>query len=214
MVKIINGKDLVGTINGISIISGNYPPRKTGKVRTCIPIEKVTSTTVHNTGNASKGAGARNHHQYLHNVENSGERYVGYHFVVDDRHIIQCLPLDEATYHCGEKGNYNSISIEICENVDMDYKKAEENAVALIKELLRLYNISDIKSHRDWSGKNCPHIILPYWDDFVKRCKEGSDTKPKKLYRVQVGAFAIKDNALRLQQELKEKGYDAIIKEN
>ena len=213
MVKIINGKDLVGTINGINVISGDYPPKKTGKARTGILLDRVTSTTVHNTGNASRGAGARNHYQYLHNVENSGERYVGYHFVVDDRNIIQCLPLDEVSYHCGAQGNYNSISIEICENVDMDYKKAEENAVALIKELLRLYNISDIKSHRDWTGKNCPHIILPYWDDFVRRCK-GSDTKPKKLYRVQVGAFAIKENALRLQQELKEKGYDAIIKEN
>jgi N-acetylmuramoyl-L-alanine amidase CwlA len=213
MVRIINGKDLTGTINGISIISGNYPPRKTGKARTCIPLEKATSVTVHNTGNASKGAGARNHHQYLHNVENSGERYVGYHFAVDDRNIIQCLPLDEVSYHCGADGNYNSISIEICENVDMDYKKAEENAVALIKELLRLYNISEIKSHKDWSGKNCPHKILPYWNEFVARCK-GSDTNTQKLYRVQVGAFAIKENALRLQQELKEKGYDAIIKEN
>lgn len=208
MVK-INGKDLVGTINGITIISGDYPPKKTGVARTGKLLEKVESVTVHNTGNASKGAGARNHYQYLHNVENSGSRYVGYHFVVDDRHIIQCLPIDEVTYHCGGKGNYNSISIEICENVDMDYAKAEENAVALIKELLRLFNISEIKSHKDWSGKNCPHKILPYWDDFVGRCK-GVDNV-KKLYCVQVGAFAIKENALRLQDELKEKGYISTI---
>jgi N-acetylmuramoyl-L-alanine amidase CwlA len=214
MVRIINGKDLVGTINGITVISGSYPPKKKGVARTCIPLEKVTSVTVHNTGNASKGAGARNHFMYLHNVEISGERYVGYHFVVDDRNIYQCLPLDEVSYHCGErKGNYNSISVEICENVDMNYDKAEENAVALIKELLKLFNITEIKSHKDWSGKNCPHKILPYWNEFIERCK-GGDTNVKKLYRVQVGAFAIKENALRLQEELRQQGYDAIIKEN
>ena len=213
MVK-INGKDLIGTINGITVISGSYPPKKTGVARTVIPLEKITSVTVHNTGNSTRGAGARNHFNYLHNVENSGERYVGYHFVVDDRNIYQCLPLDEVSYHCGEReGNYTSISIEICENIDMNYAKAEENAVALIKELLRLFDITEIKSHKDWRGKNCPHIILPYWDDFVGRCK-GGDTNVKKLYRVQVGAFAIKENALRLQEELRQQGYDAIIKEN
>ena len=212
MVRIV-GKDLIGTINGITVISGSYPPKKTGVARTGIPLEKVTSVTVHNTGNASKGAGARNHFQYLHNVENSGSRYVGYHFVVDDRNIIQCLPLDEVSYHCGEKGNYNSISIEICENSDMDYNKAEENAIELIKELLKLFNITEVKSHRDWSGKNCPHKILPRWNEFLEKCK-GGDTNVKKLYRVQVGAFAIKENALRLQEELRQQGYDAIIKEN
>ena len=31
------------------------------------------------------------------------------------------------------------------------------------------------------------------------------------IYRVQVGAFIIKENAERLKEELKEKGYDAFI---
>lgn len=209
----LEGANVVGVVNGITIDSGSYPPKKTGKARTGIWLDRVTSITVHNTGNTSHGAGARNHFMYLHNIENSGARFVGYHFVVDDRNIIQCLPIDEVSYHCGEKGNYNSISIEICENIDMDYNKAEENAIALIKELLRLFNITEIKSHKDWSGKNCPHKILPYWNEFIKRCK-GGDNNVKKLYRVQVGAFAIKENALRLQEELRQKGYNTIIKEN
>ena len=33
------------------------------------------------------------------------------------------------------------------------------------------------------------------------------------LYKVQVGAFSIKDNAVELQNQLKKLGYDAIIKE-
>lgn len=35
--------------------------------------------------------------------------------------------------------------------------------------------------------------------------------KEKKLYRVQVGAFSVKDNAEKLKAELKKKGYDAFI---
>ena len=34
---------------------------------------------------------------------------------------------------------------------------------------------------------------------------------PKKLYRVQVGAFGVEENAEKLKAELKSKGYDAII---
>lgn len=36
---------------------------------------------------------------------------------------------------------------------------------------------------------------------------------PKKLYRVQVGAFSVKANAEKLAAELEGKGYDTIIKE-
>jgi N-acetylmuramoyl-L-alanine amidase len=36
---------------------------------------------------------------------------------------------------------------------------------------------------------------------------------PKTLYRVQVGAFANHDNAVNLQKQLKEKGFDSIIVE-
>ena len=36
----------------------------------------------------------------------------------------------------------------------------------------------------------------------------------KTVYRVQLGAFSIKENALAMQQELKDKGYDCFIKED
>ncbi|MCQ2740215.1 MAG: N-acetylmuramoyl-L-alanine amidase [bacterium] len=63
---------------------------------------------------------------------------------------------------------------------------------------------------------------------FISKCPEFIETVNKKvslslstkqpnsnatLYRVQVGAFAEKTNAEKLQAELKAKGYDAIIKE-
>lgn len=39
-------------------------------------------------------------------------------------------------------------------------------------------------------------------------------TPQKPIYRVQLGAFSVKENALRLMQELKGKGYDCFIKED
>lgn len=41
---------------------------------------------------------------------------------------------------------------------------------------------------------------------------DGGTSKPKTLYRVQVGAFSSKANAERLAKELKAKGYQVIIK--
>ena len=47
----------------------------------------------------------------------------------------------------------------------------------------------------------------------VKRAGLKKKTEPKKLYRVQVGAFSVKKNAESLAVELKAKGYSAVIKE-
>ena len=58
--------------------------------------------TIHDTGNASKGAGAKNHAIYA----GRGVNEVGYHFVVDDKNIYQELIckgwfLPSNTYDCG-----------------------------------------------------------------------------------------------------------------
>lgn len=51
-------------------------------------------------------------------------------------------------------------------------------------------------------------------DDFVNRVNTKLSDDCNKLYRVQVGAFCDKNNAIKLCQELKQKGYnDAFIKE-
>jgi N-acetylmuramoyl-L-alanine amidase len=45
-----------------------------------------------------------------------------------------------------------------------------------------------------------------------KKAKPQQKVSDKKLYRVQVGAFANRENAERLAEELKKKGYPTIIK--
>lgn len=133
--------------------------------------------TIHDTGNASKGAGAKNHAIYA----GRGVNEVGYHFVVDDKNIYQLLPLTENAWHAGDggngTGNRQSIAIEICENPESNRTTAEKNAQQLTAYLMKKYGIpaSNIKQHHEWNGKNCPHIIRARkngWNDFVAAAKK------------------------------------------
>lgn len=133
--------------------------------------------TIHDTGNASKGAGAKNHAIYA----GRGVNEVGYHFVVDDKNIYQLLPLNENAWHAGDggngTGNRQSIAIEICENPESNRATAEKNAQQLTAYLMKKCGIplSNVKQHYDWNGKNCPHIIRARkngWSDFVAAVKK------------------------------------------
>lgn len=133
--------------------------------------------TIHDTGNASKGAGAKNHAIYA----GRGVNEVGYHFVVDDKNIYQLLPLNENAWHAGDggngTGNRQSIAIEICENPESNRATAEKNAQQLTAYLMKKCGIplSNVKQHHDWNGKNCPHIIRARkngWSDFVAAVKK------------------------------------------
>lgn len=132
----------------------------------------VTSITVHNTGNPkSKAKGERG---WLTNPEN--KRQASFHIVVDENEAIECIPLNEKAYHAGNAtGNNSSIGIEICESGN--YRQAEQNAVELIAKMLheRKWSIDKVKKHQDWSGKYCPHIIIPYWSEFKKRIQKELD---------------------------------------
>ena len=77
------------------------------------------------------------------------------------------------------------------------------------------YRGAGINMHKDWANTACPG---PYLEGLIKN---GTITKkinaylnpPKKvLYKVQVGAFKQKVNAVNLQQNLKAKGFTSILK--
>lgn len=158
---------------------------------------KPSYITIHNTGNSGRGANAKSHNTYIHNMANLSPKETGYaswHFSVDDVSIYQHLPLNETAWHTGDgsgpkSGNMTSIGIEICENVDMkDYHQAEENAIALVKYLIENMNglsVSRIRPHQAWSGKYCPRVILGRdgsFDKFYNRIKKacGAKTAAKK----------------------------------
>ena len=146
-----------------------------GKV---IPNTKITPTsiTIHNTGNI--GAAAKNNHNYMKNCNKNGSRIASWHFTVDDKEIYQAQSCNYKTFHAGNAtGNNTSIGIEICMFNDKEkQKKAYDNAIELVKILLKYYGwtIDKVKRHKDWSGKHCPAWLIEgkfgyTWDWFKKQ---------------------------------------------
>lgn len=126
---------------------------------------------IHNTGNSGRGANAKAHNTYIHNMSElpaSATGFASWHFSVDDKFIYQHIPLNESAWHTGDgnglaSGNRIALGIEICENSDMEnYAQAEENAIALAVVLMKMFSIpsTKVKPHQAYSGKYCPRVIL------------------------------------------------------
>lgn len=184
---IIQNKEIDGIAVKICIVK----PSGAKNVRTLTKMKQVIGITNHNTANTSPTAGSQSHANYLQNVENSDSSYVSVHLFVDCDCIVQCVPLDEFCYHAGDgngDGNRKTISIEICENKQIE--KAEENAKKLNAALLLTYPDFKIYKHQDWSGKYCPHVILDRpdgWACFVNDIysyveKSGEEQQMEKVY--------------------------------
>ena len=135
-----------------------------------------TRIVVHNTANNASAASEIN---YMINNDNQ----VSFHFAVDDRQIVQGIPLDRNAWHAGDGtqgiGNREGIAIEICYSKDdADINKflaAERLAAEFIASLLkeRNWDISKVTKHQDYSGKYCPHRTLDLgWERFLNMIRE------------------------------------------
>jgi N-acetylmuramoyl-L-alanine amidase CwlA len=142
---------------------------------------KPIGITVHNTAN---DASAKNEISYM--ISNNA--YTSFHFAVDDKEIVQGLPLDRNGFHASDgsngTGNRKTIGIEICYSKSGGdrFIKAEQNAVDLIVYLMEKYNwdISCVKRHYDYAPdkKYCPHRTMDLgWDRFIKMIKDKLEPK-------------------------------------
>ncbi|MDL5613090.1 N-acetylmuramoyl-L-alanine amidase [Bacillus halotolerans] len=117
--------------------------------------------TIHNTAN---DASAANEISYMIGHTSS----TSFHFAVDDKEVIQGLPLNRNAWHTGDgtngTGNRKSIGVEICysKSGGARYKAAEKLAIKFVSQLLkeRGWGIDRVRKHQDWNGKYCPHRIL------------------------------------------------------
>ncbi len=136
--------------------------------------------TIHDTGNSDAGADAKSHSRWVR-TNPDPEFLSSWHFTVDDRMIIQQLPLSEHGWHAGDgangTGNRQSIGLEICENSDGNRELAEINAAwlcaKLISEVPTLLPFPDcMRQHYHWTGKNCPRVIRGReggWEGFLSQ---------------------------------------------
>ncbi len=113
----------------------------------------------HNTGNS---AAARNEVMYLNSSSNTSS--TSFHYAVDDEEIYQAVRTNVYAHHAGNLNvNKQSLGIEIAKSTitNNDIKdKAISNAIKLIKLLQMHYNINDVITHYDVTGKHCPHDII------------------------------------------------------
>ena len=126
---------------------------------------------IHNTAN---DASAESEINYM--IGNDSP--VSYHYAVDDKEVIQGLPLDRNAFHCGDgvygEGNRYGIGIEICYSKSGGdrFYKAEKNAAKLVAKLLNQYGwgIDKVKRHYDFSPykQKCPHLTMSLgWNRFL-----------------------------------------------
>lgn len=170
----MNNNKGVGKVNVIEDII----PQKGGKVRPG-DVRQKKWIVIHETGNSSKGADAKNHSTYLKNLAKANTTYVSWHYTVDDHAIYHHIPDNEIAYHASDGrveggGNMASIGIEICVNSDGNFDKARDNAAWLTAKLLKEHNltIGAVKQHHDFApdGKNCPQTIRDkgLWNNFLQ----------------------------------------------
>lgn len=220
------------------------------------PNRNIKWIVIHYTAGvySSKGA-ARNTAAWFANPAAGGSA----DFVVDDAEIVQFSP-DINNYLCWHAGvdysngtapywgkctNANSIGIEICscnkagrmtDANDSNYyftDAAINNAVELVKYLMKKYNIpaSNVIRHWDVCRKPCPGVrgwntqdgnTEEKWLAFKKKIgsvatttntEKTTTTQTVKisgsntLHRVQCGAFSMKKNAEAFEKTLKAKGF-------
>ena len=134
---------------------------------------KVRYIVIHETDNTSKVATASNHAEYL---SKNNKTSTSWHYTVDEKEIYHHVPDEEVAHHAAtQEGNQYGIGIELCVNEEGDFEKTFENASKLVAYLLKEYGLTtkSIKTHNDFSGKDCPHNILKNdrMDEFVKKVK-------------------------------------------
>ncbi|HFK1752083.1 TPA: N-acetylmuramoyl-L-alanine amidase [Bacillus cereus] len=120
-----------------------------------------TEITFHNTYNDAPAINERN------NVANNSTG-TSFHIAVDDKEAIQLIPFNRNAWHAGDgtsgRGNRHSIGVEICYSLSGGdrYRKAELNAIKVIRQLMDTFNIpiSRVKTHQERNGKYCPHRML------------------------------------------------------
>lgn len=101
-----------------------------------------------------------------------------------------------------------------CEgNYEAEQEMPEAQFKALIERVkynqARFPNLKGIAQHKQFAATACPGKNFP-WDKLMAALKEPEE---KKIYRVQVGAFKNRENAEKMVQLLKEKGFAALIRE-
>jgi len=177
MIKVENGIIQNKEIEGIKVIQSLIPKsNKTSRPQYSMKAEWIT---IHNVGNP--GTTAEQNSKFVDNTD----KYLSWHLTIGNNVIYQELPFIESSWNAGDGsngvGNRKSIAIEICDN-----QESIDTAIKFIPYLLKItgLTIDKIVPHKHWSGKECPWLILPMWDQFIKEIENGTKKDTSKLHPI------------------------------
>lgn len=144
-------------------------------------IIKPIYITIHNTSNSNLGADAVRHSKFVREtgyyVLNGKKNPVSWHYTVDDKMVIQQLPTNEKAFHARTEANSISLAIEICMHQGINQNAANLKTAQLVSLLcfdLKI-PIANIVTHKKWTGKNCPELLLKNWNGFISDVRANLD---------------------------------------
>lgn len=155
-----------------------------------------------------------------------------------DGKIICCIPEEEAAMTSSSSDNdHRAITIEVASDVNEPYAVTNEafNSLCdLVADIASRYKMTvlptmslsaaaiadksgkqiSLTMHRWFKNKACPgQYLIDRWGQ-IASVANGSSSSTGVLYKVQVGAYKNRQNAERMKEELKSKGYDCFIVAN
>lgn len=144
---------------------------------------------------------------------------------------------DRSWCSSNRENDMRAITIEVASGMSEPYNVTEQAYNALIKLLVDVCKRNNIKQllwkndksligqvdkqnmtvHRWFANKSCPGTYLfnnmSEIADSVNAELNNETNNNHTIYRVQVGAFSVYENAVRLRDEFKKNGYDCFIVE-
>ena len=145
---------------------------------------------------------------------------------------------DRSWCSSNRENDMRAITIEVASGTSEPYSVTEQAYNALIKLLVDVCKRNNIKQllwrndksligqvdkqnmtvHRWFANKSCPGTYLfknmgKIANSVNAKLNEKTNENNKPIYRVQVGAFSVYENAVRLCDEFKKNGYDCFIVE-
>lgn len=145
---------------------------------------------------------------------------------------------DRSWCSSNRENDMRAITIEVASGTSEPYSVTEQAYNALIKLLVDVCKRNNIKRllwrndksligqvdkqnmtvHRWFAKKSCPGTYLfsnmgEIADAVNAELNKETNKNNRIIYRVQVGAFSVYENAVRLRDEMKKNGYDCFIVE-
>lgn len=145
---------------------------------------------------------------------------------------------DRSWCSSNRENDMRAITIEVASETSEPYAVTEQAYSALIKLLVDVCKRNNIKRllwrndkslvgriglqnmtvHRWFANKSCPGTYLfnnmgEIANSVNAELNKETNKNNRTIYRVQVGAFSVYENALKLRDDLKAKGYESFIVE-